>query len=70
MNPGEVKIGAAVRYHPIIGGKHDGHTYRVRAVGNMHGRPVAWLEGKAGCVDVRAISRLRGFIDDGYGRES
>ena len=70
MNPVDVRVGEAVRYHPIIGGKHDGRTYRVRAVGDMHGRPVVWLDGKSGWVDVRAISRLRGFIDDGYGRES
>lgn len=70
MNPADVRVGEAVRYHPIIGGKHDGSTYRVLAVCAMHGRLVAWLDGKMGWVDVRAISRPMWFVDDGYGGET
>jgi hypothetical protein len=51
-----IKEGMTVRYHPIIGGKHDGNLYTVRAVGELHGRAVAWLTGKSGCVDARALS--------------
>ncbi len=51
-----IEEGMTVRYHPIIGGKHDGNLYKVRAVGELHGRAVAWLTGKSGCVDERALS--------------
>ena len=67
----DVKEGMKVRYHPIIGGKHDQNLYRVRAVGELHGRGVAWLHGKSGCVDVRALSVAQpgadnyGLIHDG-----
>jgi len=46
-----------VRFHPIIGGKHDGNLYRVREVGDLSGHPVAWLDGKAGCVAIAALSK-------------
>jgi hypothetical protein len=52
--------GTKVRYHPIIGGEHDGGVYTVRALqwrGAKRGRGVAWLEGEADCVAVKALSR-------------
>ena len=52
------KIGDMVRYHPIIGGAHDGNIYECRsdmfALGS--GEAVIQLKGKSGCVSVRAIS--------------
>jgi len=67
----DVKEGMTVRYHPIIGGKHDQNLYRVREVGELHGRGVAWLDGKSGCVDVRALSVPRPGADNyGLGQEA
>lgn len=57
MDISEVSRGALVRLHPVIGGKDDGNVYQVRAVGCDHGRPVAWLYGLQGSVDLRALSR-------------
>jgi len=48
-----------VRYHPVIGGPHDGETYIIRGIGCLPGdREVAWLVGKAGCVDLEALSHV------------
>lgn len=48
-----------VRYHPAIGGPHDGRTYIIRGIGRLPGnREVAWLEGKAGCVALEALSHV------------
>ena len=66
MTMQDIKPGTTVRYHPIIGGKHDQNLYRVRDVGQLHGRAVAWLEGKIGCVDVRALSVPQSGADN-YG---
>lgn len=51
-------IGEAVFFHPIIGERHDGRIYRVRATEDGHGgtRCRVWLEGKAGFVAVEALS--------------
>lgn len=70
MNAWDVKKGMTVRYHPISAGKHDRCLYRVRHVGELCGRTVAWLEGKTGCVDVRALSKPKGLVDDGYGLDA
>jgi hypothetical protein len=53
-------IGREVLYHPVIDSPEtDGRTYRVREVGYLdNGRTVAWLEGKAGCVDVSALDLI------------
>jgi len=52
------KKGDKVRFHPIIGGKHDGNVYECRsdifALGS--GEAVIQLKGKSGCVAVRALS--------------
>jgi aromatic ring-cleaving dioxygenase len=48
--------GSVVKYHPIIGGAHDGKLYAVREVGELHGRAVAWLAGKSGCVSIAALT--------------
>lgn len=55
-DPNPVKTGDKVLYHPIIAGPDDGHTYTIRATGTLDGIPVAWLEGKAGCVADAALS--------------
>lgn len=56
MNLRMLQRGRKVRYHPTIGGEHDGNFYTIRDVGNLNGRLVVWLEGKAGCVAVDALS--------------
>lgn len=54
----DVEVGMLVRFHPIIGGKHDGNLYRIRKVAPLDGVPYVWLQGIAGFVDPRAISRV------------
>lgn len=55
--PLDCKVGDRVMYHPVIGEPHDGKVYQVREVGELQSRePVAWLEGKAGCVSRHALS--------------
>lgn len=56
MKQRDVKVGMLVRYHPIVGGRHDQNLYRVRDIGAIAGIPVAWLDGKSGCVSVDALS--------------
>lgn len=51
------RLGDAVMFHPIIGGKHDGRKYIIRALGECSTRPVAWLKGKSGCVAIEALSK-------------
>lgn len=54
-------IGDIVRYHPIIGEGHDGRLYTVRDIGALgHGEIVAWLNGKPGCVALKALSHVEG----------
>ena len=67
----QVAIGMKVRYHPIIGGKHDGNLYEVRAFDTLpSGQQVAWLKGKAGCVSVRALSQnIPGADNYGLGHD-
>ena len=57
--------GSIVKYSPIIGGPPDGKLYTVREVGELHGRAVAWLSGKSGCVSVAALTRV-GELQDGH----
>ncbi|WP_090693405.1 hypothetical protein [Nitrosomonas sp. Nm34] len=52
-----INSGMKVRFHPIIGGRHDGNLYEVRCIGKLYGRDYAWLEGKADPVDMRALSK-------------
>lgn len=55
--PHKFHIGDVVRYHPIIGGRHDGKLYTVQSCGDIaSSEDVAWLSGKAGCVAQRALS--------------
>jgi hypothetical protein len=51
-----ITLGMRVRFHPIIGGKDDGKTYTVRALGEVCGQQVAWLNGFSGCVALKALS--------------
>lgn len=56
----KVAIGELVRYHPIIGGDHDGKLYEITAIDTLPSRRrVAWLKGKSGCVSLRALSKPR-----------
>ena len=59
----QVEKGSVVKYSPIIGGRSDGKLYTVREVGELNGRPVAWLSGKSGCVTVDALTRVAALQD-------
>lgn len=49
--------GQKVRFHPIIGGKHDGNVYTVRSgPHDLHGLASYRIDGKSGLVDERALS--------------
>ena len=49
--------GQRVRYSPVIGGKHDGRIYTIAITGYLSdGTPVAWLNGKPGCVSLEALA--------------
>lgn len=53
----EFKPGDKVHYHPIIGGPAKPEVYTVRELGALgDNSPVAWLDGKAGCVSLKALS--------------
>jgi len=55
--PAQIKAGDRVRYHPVIGGPDDGRDYVVAGRGQLgNGYPVAYLEGKSGCVSMRALT--------------
>lgn len=55
----EFKEQDVVRYHPVIGGDHDGKVYHVRSTGVLpSGHPVVWLTGKSGCVSENAVSHV------------
>lgn len=57
MTTKQLQPGTLVRFHPIIGGKDDGKTYTIRQLGKLgHGEVVAWLDGKSGCVSLKALS--------------
>ncbi|SCY84431.1 hypothetical protein [Desulfoluna spongiiphila] len=48
-----------VRYHPVIGGPHDGKTYTIRGIGCLPGnRQVVWLIGKVGYVPLESLSHM------------
>ena len=54
----EIKIGMRVRYHPQIGGPHDGKLYVVRNCGHIRGEDLVFFEERSGCVSADAISRF------------
>lgn len=52
--------GTLVRYHPVIGGPHDGRIYEIaQAAQMMSDRPCTWLRRKSGCVAINSLSILR-----------
>lgn len=53
-----LRTGDRVRYTPIRGLNHDGKIYTIREFGALNGEPVAWLNGKAGCVARWALFPL------------
>lgn len=57
-----LQIGQKVRYHPVVGRPEtDGKIYIVREFGLMAGNemPVAWLIGKAVCVRIDALEKVK-----------
>lgn len=55
----QIDVGDKVYYHPIINLPHDNVVRSVKAVGELsHGEPVAWLNGKSGCVAIRALTKV------------
>jgi hypothetical protein len=60
-----MNVGDTVRFHPVIGGNHDGNSYKITGFTNLgHGQRCAFLEGKSGCVSLRALSvPAKGLID-------
>ncbi len=52
----QVAIGDVVDYHARVGFPATQRSMRVRAVGKLNDLPVAWLDGKAGCVWVAALT--------------
>lgn len=52
-----MQVGDWVYYHPRIGGPSDGKRYLIRRVGTLPSlKRVAWLQGKAGCVAIEALT--------------
>lgn len=53
----EFTKGMQVRFHPIIGGNHDGQIYTIKGFSILgHGERVAFLDGKCGCVSLEDLS--------------
>jgi hypothetical protein len=61
----DFNVGDPVRFHPVIGGNHDGRTYHIKGFTDLgHGERCAFLDGVSGCVSLRALSvPARGLID-------
>jgi hypothetical protein len=71
MKLADIHVGDVIRYHPVIGEPDNGRDYTVRATGTMpSGHDVAWLDGKAGCVAVEALTRPRGAAGQQEGRQA
>jgi hypothetical protein len=56
MSTPDLAVGMMVRFHPIIGGKHDGRLYRVSHMDHHRGHDLVWLAGMVATGDPRAIS--------------
>lgn len=59
---GELKIGAVVDYHSIIGGDITSKEHTIKAIEyapNNFGCDVAWITDKRGCVALRALSKSK-----------
>jgi hypothetical protein len=55
-----IKAGTPVRFHPIIGGRHDGAVYQVaRLLTLANGHQMAKLAGVPRYVDLAALSPYR-----------
>lgn len=52
----ELREGVLVDYHEVIGGPITSRGHWVRFVGKIGERKVAWITGKAGAVDIAALS--------------
>ena len=52
-----MNIGDRVFYSSIIGLQPVlNKTYKIKNMGEVGGDPVAWLEGKSGCVSLEALT--------------
>jgi hypothetical protein len=49
-------VGQQVRFHPIIGGKHDGRVWIIEGHCLTGGKVRYWLGGKFGYVSEEALS--------------
>lgn len=56
-----IKAGDKVQFSPIIGGKFNPWVYTVVRVCEIPSckEPVAWLDGKAGCVSLKALRKVQ-----------
>lgn len=52
----DFKVGDRVDYHSRIGGPVTSIGHVIRQLGELGAHPVAWLEGKSGCVSLRALT--------------
>lgn len=49
-------VGDEVNYHSRIGGPVTTTGHRIREIGVLNGKTVAWISGKSGCVAIEALS--------------
>ncbi len=50
------RIGDDCNYHSRIGGPVTTTGHRIKEIGVLGGRTVAWITGKTGCVAIEALS--------------
>ena len=58
-----VEVGDKVYYHSVINGpatSKDHVVIKVLKKPNNFGQDVAWISGKAGCVSMKALTRMEG----------
>ena len=63
MRMSDIQPGMKVRFHPVIGGRHDGNIYTVTPAGAVElpgAGQVCWLAEKCGCVAIAALSPVCG----------
>jgi len=58
MNETQIEIGQYVRYHPVVGGPHDGVLYRIRSIAAVDGKIVVYLSNKPGPVSLDEVSEV------------
>lgn len=64
MSDTTIKVGDYVDFHSVIGGPITLRHRRVyQTCDDFHGRSVAWISGKAGCVAVEALTPSQGEVN-------